>query len=646
MKKTVSLLAFLILAACGSPHPSEVSPTPLQIVHEPSLTAPTPVLPVPIPPSISPPDSAQIELLHEFGKGTISQIAWAPGGSFIAAGGSAGIRFYNAETLREIRFIPTDFLITSVAFSPDGKYLATGSADIVFSRRTYWRRFSPWGSENNHIQLWDVESGELLATLKGGNSYLTTVAFSPDGKMLASASMYSDDNAIRIWELASVIEGDATLWQIHRDHTRGVFGIAFSPDGRRLLSGSGDNSARLWDMFNEENNRILMYRSAAKVKIFAVAYSPVIRDDATELVALAGADFDHNTPTELLELWDANSGELFAELSGHVSSLDSVQFSPDGKLLASGGSYPDNTIHLWNVETGEVLHSLRGHYSGVRSVAFSPDGNTLASSGWDGLLHLWDAETGKLKLTNNEHTSVVHSVAFNSSKNILATGGDEGFIRLWDIQTGEILGNFNTKSSRVTSLEFLENSPYLISGTDEPDFSVQIWNIETWKETHTLLGHYSFSQELALSPDEKLFASGGALGDNTLRVWDLEANGVFLYAIDGHTRSVKSVAFSHDGTLIASGDGKGTLRLINVATGEVQHSIQAHSCAITALFFSEKGNELVSVDCNGNIRFWDKENGSLLQEISTKEAEIVKIGFYDDDLVVAYKDGSLWFYNS
>jgi WD40 repeat protein len=633
MKKLVGLFVFLsLLSACSSSQ---------NLVETQTESRPTLVFPTPMHPSISLTDAAEIHFEQEFGKGTISQIAWSPDGKVIVAGSSTGVHFYDAESLQAIRYIPAEYLITSVAFSPDGKTLATGSADIVFSRRAYWRRFSPWGSENNYVQLWDVETGALLGTLKGGNSYITTVAFSPNGTLLASGSNYSDDNAIRIWELASIMDGNTDLLQIYRNHTRGVFQIEFSPDGELLISGSGDNSARVWDMQNEANNRILMYRSAAKVKVFALSYNPVLREDGFELVALAGADFFHNTPTELLEIWDVSSGELISELSGHNSSLDSVEFSPDGRILASGGSYPDNRILLWDVDSGKVLRSLGEHYSGVRSLAFSPDGETLASSSWDGLLHLWNVQTGELKLTNNEHTSVIHSTAFNSEQNILATGGDEGFVRLWDVKNGELLAVLNTESSRVTNLIFLETSSYLIVGTDEPEFDIQIWDIEKEERIKFLRGHQSFPQVSALSLNEKTFASGGSLGDNTLYIWDLETDGNFLYSIGGHARSVKSIAFSPDGSLIASGDGKGTLRLIDTTSGEIRQTIEAHNCSITALFFSQS-NELFSGDCKGNIHHWNSENADLLEAFSTQNAEVSRIEQDGNELLLSYQDSGVW----
>ncbi|MBT3322688.1 MAG: hypothetical protein HN392_10435 [Anaerolineae bacterium] len=596
MKKIILLTLFFLLSACQTKSSLPATPTPL-----PYPTALAYIAPSPISPSILPPDSIDIEISSLFGKGTVSQVIWSPDGRIIAVGGAAGIRFYRSDTFEEIRFIPADYLITSIVFSPDGKMLASGSADRVFSKRAFWRRFSPWGSENNYVQLYDVETGEELAKLEGGFSYITSVAFSPDGKLLASGSMYSDDNAIRIWKLASILDGDLSLWQLHKQHTRGIFGIDFSPDGKTLLSGAGDNSARLWDIDGEKMKEILMYQPAAKVKVFAVDYSPVIGENGEELLALAGADFFHNTPTALLEIWDASSGELVFEIDGHDSSLDSVAFSPDGKILASGGSYSDNKIHLWSVQTGQHLRVLKGHFSGVRSLAFSPDGRTLASSGWDAILHLWDLKTGEIIASHNEHTSVVHSTAISPDGSILATGGDAGLIRLWDVETGEKIGVLNTKSSRITSLLFSDKRNLLIAGTDEPAFNIQMWDISSLERIDSLSGHESFVQVLSISSNQRYLASGGALGDNAVYIWDMENNGALLHTFDGHTRSVKSLAFSNNEKILATGDGKGTLRIIDIATGEIQYTIEAHDCAITALAFEPEIGSLLSGGCNGFV---------------------------------------------
>ena len=680
MKKFVSLyILLLVLTACN-----------LQL---PQPTVAEDNLPTPVHPSISPENSVDLQISPPFGIGTISQLVWSPDGTLLATGGSTGIRFYTAYTLEKIRYIPTSYLITSVAFSPDGSTLASGSADLVFSSRSSWRRSSPFVSENNFVQLWDVESGNLLATLEAGFSYVTSVAFSPDGTLVASGSMYPNDNAIRIWKLDAVFQGDNRPWQLHKEHSYGIFGIDFSPDGTVLLSGSGDNSARLWDIPGDRMAGILNYWSESNVQVFAVEYSPVTGQDGEQLVALAGAELLHSTPTAMLEVWDVassaplpkqhhaqtlilyhadnetrhnsktvdisdhnvqhpprdflKSGKLVFELDGHDSSIDSVAYNPDGTLLASGGSYPDNKINIWDMQSGELLRVIEGHASGVRNVAFSPNGKTLASSGWDGLLKLWDVKSGRLIRSNNEHTSVIHCAAISPDGRIVATGGDEGFIRLWDVETGQRLNTLNAHSSRVTSLEFTPDGTKLIAGTDEPDYNLQVWDINSSALLKSSTGHNNFIQVMALSPDENMLASGGALGDNSVRIWNLSADSSAVDIIEGHTRSVKSLAFSTDSQLIASGDGTGKIRLIDPATGQVMQIIEGQDCAINTLAFDHANGNLISGGCNGIVRIWDIESGEMLQELIGPDETVIQLVYEpkSQELVVGYADNSIWLWN-
>ena len=246
----------------------------------------------------------------------------------------------------------TDYVL-AVAFSPDDRTLASGSAD-----QTIW--------------LWDTDTGEHKLTLERHRHGVTCVAFSPDGRTLASGSW---DDTIRLWD----VETGQHL-QILEEHTDGVRSVVFSPDGRTLASGGYDNILRLWDVHTGEHKPALEGHTDY---IRSVVFSP---DGRT----LASGSYDRT-----IRLWDVETAEPLETLERHTNSVLSVAFSPDGHTLASGGEdntflLYDDTIRLWDVETGQYLETLRGHTDGVASVAFSRDGRTLASGSYDRTIQLWE----------------------------------------------------------------------------------------------------------------------------------------------------------------------------------------------------------------------------------------------------------------
>ena len=242
--------------------------------------------------------------------------------------------------------------VNSVAFSPDGKMLASASWDET-------------------IRLWEVASGESRRELKGHANRVRSVAFSPDGKMLASAS---NDQTIRLWDVASG-ESRREL----KGHTHWVTSVAFSPDGKMLASGSSDNTIRLWYMASGESRRELKGHTNL---VLSVAFSP-------DGKMLASGSYDNT-----IRLWDVASGESRRELKGHTNSVWSVAFSPDGKMLASASD--DQTIRLWDVASGKSRRELKGHSNYFKSVAFSPDGKILASASYDQTIRLWDVSFDQL----------------------------------------------------------------------------------------------------------------------------------------------------------------------------------------------------------------------------------------------------------
>jgi WD40 repeat protein/tRNA A-37 threonylcarbamoyl transferase component Bud32 len=279
--------------------------------------------------------------------------------------------------------------VRSVAFSPEGKYLASGSYKT--------------------IKIWETTTGKLIRTLEGHSIYVHSVAFSPDGKFLASGSL---DGTIKIWETAT-----GELIRTLEEHSGTVDSVAFSPDGKYLASGSSDKTIKIWETATGELIRTLEGHSGF---VNSVAFSP-------DGKYLASGNYDNT-----IKIWETATGKLIRTLEGHSDYVNSVAFSPDGKYLASGSS--DNTIKIWETATGKLIRTLEGHSDSVNSVAFSPDGKYLASGSVDKTIKIWETTTGKLIRTLEGHSSFVLSVAFSPDGKSLASGSNDNTIKIWEVK--------------------------------------------------------------------------------------------------------------------------------------------------------------------------------------------------------------------
>ncbi|KAN0083541.1 WD40-repeat-containing domain protein [Elaphomyces granulatus] len=456
--------------------------------------------------------------------------------------------------------------VYAVAFSPDGKVLASASND-------------------NTVRLWDATTGAWKQTLEGHRDSVNAVAFSPDGKVLASGS---DDNTVRLWD-ATTGAWKQTL-EGHRDL---VNAVAFSPNGKVLASASSDDTVRLWDATTGAWKQTLEgHRNSLK----AVAFSP-------DGKVLASASDDIT-----VRLWDATTGAWKRTLGGHRDLVNAVAFSPNGKVLASASS--DDTVRLWDATTGAWKQTLQGHSDSVKAVAFSPDGKVLASASNDNTVWLWDATTGAWKRTLEGHSHWVRAVAFAPDGMVLASASRDNTVRLWDATTGAWKQTFKSHRSSVNAVAFSPDGKVLASASS--DYTVRLWDATTgvWKQT--LNGHSHSVNAVAFSPDGKVLAS--ASPDKTMRLWDA-TTGASKWAI-GSSDWIRGVAFAPDGMALASASRDATVRLWDATTGAWKLTLEDHSDSVNAVAFSPDGKVLASASDDHTVRLWDATTGACNQTLN------------------------------
>jgi WD40 repeat protein len=551
----------------------------------------------------------------------VVMLAFSPDGRWLATTSDDTLRLWDleaedpAEEAHALRDLGPK--VTSLAFSPDGRWLATAIEDT---------------SSGGSVLLLDPRVADPLegaVSLSGHGDQITRLAFSPDGRWLATSSL--DTNTL-LWDLDAI---DGGIPRQLSGHQSSILALSISPDSRWLATGDLQGNTLMWDLKAEDPAAYFLTLDKHQRQITSLVFSP-------DGQWLASGSLDNT-----VQLWAVSTAGTEGSaliLSGHEDGIKSVSFSPDSRWLATGSV--DTTARLWDIDSNDPnthFIELRGHDDEVTALAFTSDGGLLATASKDHTARLWELGfTGTVEEPTvlRGHDDQVTTLAFSLDGHWLATGSFDNTARLWDMEGSDPAANpiaLRGHTGGVTALAFSPDGRWL--ATSSVDRSARLWEPETANpsvERYVLQGHEASITSLAISSDGRWLATGS--GDQTARLWNLKAEDPSAVAIilRGHTSWIGTLAFSPDGQWLATGSGDQTARLWDLESanpGANFRDLHGHNDEITTLAFSPDSRLLATGSRDRTVRLWNLQPGNPVDQahiLHGHEAPINTLEFSPD----------------
>lgn len=639
----------VITTTAGLSEEISLTPTTPTPTLTPTLFPDSTPLPIPTPwplaeNAISPENVGQIIQTGRLGWGVVDRLRYSPDGSLLAVATNLGLFLHDAGSGEQLQIINVPSAVVAFNFSPNGELMASGHND---GRIRIWQvsdgglvrtiesetpgavwsvAFSPDNeqiasaitNENGLIYIRQVSDGSLIRTISGHESRVRDVVYSPDGRFLASASI---DWEVRIWNAV-----DGSQHARLQGHDGPVWRVAFTPDSQTLISAGSKGEVGLWQV--ENGNRIAIYTAQQPfVDVVALAVSP------------DGQRYYTAAEDGSLRAWDVDSREMIFELD-FARVVQELTVSPDGETLAA--HVGNSGVLLFDAETGqEVEPTLPYSIDSGEGLAYSPDGSQLlVASFWD--LKMWSATADTLELSplSDQSFNNLNAVVYDPNGRYFATGSSSRAFWLWDASNLGLVGYFppNPASSQVFSLAVSGNGERLVAGWYDMLVSIAyvdanlsarvIYNIETTARVNSV----------ALTPDGMQLFVGTAEG--TIERWTVGESFdvpdlVALTTLEGHAEQITDLTISPDGSVLASADDAGQIKLWQIEDGALLAEIDSGSNPLNALEFSPDGQLLAGGGVDRMVRIWRLSDQRLLKTLTGFESAVFSLAFSPDGATLA-----------